>query len=108
MKIVMQHGHVVDRKDIEFFVEKAPSAWTKAFRSIIVYTAVKEPFKITYHSKEKVLGIHISRKYSGSASEAIEEIAVASQAIEDHGHLPNKLAKQRDMQFRQRWSEIRG
>ncbi len=108
MKIVMQHGHVVDRKDIEFFVEKAPGSWTKAFKSIIVYTAVKEPFEITFHSKEKVLGIHISKEYSGSASEAIEEIAVASQAIKDHGHLPDKLPKQRDMQLRQRWFEIRG
>jgi len=108
MKIVMQHGHVVDRKDIESFVEKAPKAWRKAFQTIIVYTAVKDPFQITYHPKENLLGVHISRKYAGSASEVIEEIAVASQSIEAYGHIPDKLPKQRDSDYRKQWIEIRG
>jgi hypothetical protein len=104
----MQHGHTVDRKDIETFVEKAPKAWSKAFNTIIVYTAVRELFQITYHLKEKVLGIHISKKYEGTTSEAIEEIAVASQAIEALGHIPDKLPKQKESDYRMRWAEIRG
>ncbi|MCP4486014.1 MAG: hypothetical protein GY820_01625 [Gammaproteobacteria bacterium] len=106
MQIVIQQGHVINREDIEFFLERAPASWTKAIKSFIVYVAIDEPFCIKYYAKKKVLGIHISKKYRGTTSEAIEEIAVASQAIEELGHLPEKLAKARETYFRQNWIEL--
>jgi hypothetical protein len=107
MKIVMQHGHVVKRQDIEGFIEQAPNSWCKAFESIIIYTEINKPIRITFHPKEKVLGVHVSRKYDGTAIEVVEEVAVAAQAIEELGHLPNKLAKSKDLQFRQQWAQMR-
>ncbi len=101
MKIVIQHGYVVKREHIEEFISRAPNSWCKAFETIIVYTEIKEPIRITYHAKERVLGVHLSKKYKGTPSEAIEEIAVASQAIEELGHMPDKLAKSKDKAFQE-------
>ena len=106
MQIVIQQGHVINREDVESFIERAPKPWTKAIRSFIVYTAMKDPFCIKYYAKEQVLGIHISRKFKGTKSEAIEQIAVASQAINELGHLPEKLTKARETHFRQQWAKL--
>ena len=108
MKIVMQHGHAVARSQIESFLETAPKSWSRAFDSIIVYKSVNEPFRISFHPKEKILGIHISEKYTGNSKKVIEEVAIASQAIEEHGHLPNNIARQKEYDYRQAWSEIGG
>ncbi len=106
MKIVIQQGHVINREDIELFLDKAPKAWSKPINSFTIYTSVQEPFRISYHPKDKVMGIHISEKFKGTSSEAIEEIAIASQAIEEFGHLPEKLSKARKTHFRQQWAKL--
>lgn len=107
MKIVMQHGHTIDREDINNFLKTIPSSWSKAFDSIVVYSSIKELFTISFHPKERILGVHISEKYLGSPIEVIEEIAVASQVIQELGHLPRKLSKQKRSHYIQQWREIR-
>jgi len=106
MKIVIQQGQVINREDIEIFLEKAPKSWSKSFSTFTIYTSVKEPFRISYHPKERVMGIHISKEFKGTNSEAIEKIAIASQAIEEFGHLPEKLSKARETHFRQQWAKL--
>jgi hypothetical protein len=108
MKIVMQHGHAVSKREIESFLKLAPQSWSKAYDSIVVYSSNNEPPKIRFHPKEKTLGIHISEKSSKNAAEVIEEIAVASQAIQEHGHWPINLARQKDLKYRERWLAKRG
>jgi len=108
MKIVMQHGHAVRKSEIETFLETAPQAWCKTFDSIVVHTSAKDDFRISFHSKERTLAIHLSEEYAGSSSEIIEEIAIALQAIEAHGHLPDKLARQKQITFRNNWLERKG
>ncbi len=106
MKIIIQQGHVINREDIELFLAKAPKSWSKPFSTFTIYTSVKEHFHISYHPKERVMGIHISNEFKGTNSEAIEEIAIASQAIEEFGHLPDRLSKARETHFRQQWAKL--
>ena len=107
MKIVVQQGEVINRKDIESFLKVVPKQWTSAVDGLTIYVSLDEPFQISYYNKEKILGVHISSKYNGKTSEALENIAIALQAINEIGHFPNKLSKSLEKDYRARWNQVK-
>ena len=96
------------RSESESFINTAPKTWSNAFSSIIIYESNNESINISFHPKEKALAVHVSENYSGDSSEVIEEIAIASQAIKELGHLPKSIASQKKYDYRQNWLEIGG
>ena len=107
MKIVIQHGSVVNREVIELFLRAAPKSWINGINGFTVYASIDEPFRIDYYRKSKMLGIHISDKYEGTKSSALDRIAVALQAIKENGDLPRKMSKSKEHDYCENWNKLK-
>ena len=103
MKIVIQNGNNVGKQDIQRFADEIPSAWRKHFNTVVVYASLEDSLKITHHQKEGVLGIHCPASYKGSSAETLEEVAIHLAALNDIGHIPNKLSPTKRDYYASQW-----
>lgn len=108
MKIVVQTGDHVGREELEYFVSKIPSAWRYFFETIVVYGSREEDSRISYHKKEKVLGVHVPNTYKGTSEDLLEEMAISVAALNDMGHVPDRLPTSRVNEYKAMWADIQG
>jgi len=108
MKIVVQTGDHVSREDLEYFASKIPSAWRRFFETIVVYGSREKDSKISYHEKEKVLGVHVPSAYKGTSEDLLEEMAISLAALSDMGHVPDRLPTSRVKEYKAMWADIQG
>jgi len=93
---------------LEYFVSKIPSVWRRFFETIVVYGSREEDSRISYHEKEKLLGVHVPSAYKGTTEDLLEEIAISLAAINDLGHVPGRLPSSRVEEYRAMWADIQG
>ncbi len=103
MKIVIQTGNHVGRDDLDYFISTIPSEWKALLGTIVVYGSNEEMLQITYHKKERLLGIHCSSSYSGSKFDVLEEAAIGLAAVCDLGYVPGKLSSSRRKEYKALW-----
>ena len=108
MKIVVQTGDHVGRAELEYFVSKIPSAWRRLFETIVVYGSREEDSRISYHEKEKQLGVHVPSAYKGTTEDLLEEMAISLAAVNDMGHVPDRLPSSRVKEYKAMWADIKG
>lgn len=106
MKILVQNGKIVNKKDLELFIEGLPFAWRAGIEKIVVYVSAGDQLLFSFHKKECTFGVHMPSEYSGSNSEVLEEIAVTLQAIQNYGHIPDKLPASQIRGYRRRWHDL--
>jgi hypothetical protein len=106
MKLVVQNEEVLTRKDLELFLERLPFAWKAGIDKIVVFESTGAQVLCSFHKKDCALGIHIPTEYSGSTSEVLREVAVTIQAIQNYGHIPEKLPVSQIREYRSRWQYL--
>ena len=106
MKIVVQTGEHIGRKEIEYFISKSPSAWKCYFETIVIFGSREEDLRISFNEKEKALGVHTPSSYKGTSSDILEEMAVSLVAIKNIGRLPKKLSPSKRTEYKEQWKAI--
>lgn len=103
MKLIVQNEEVLTRKGLELFLERLPFAWKAGIDKIVVYGSAGDQVLCSFHKKDCAFGIHIPTDYSGNISDVLGEVAVTLQAIQNYGHIPDKLPTSQIREYRSRW-----
>lgn len=106
MKLVVQNEEMLTRKDLELFLERLPFAWKAGIDKIVVYVSAGDQLLCSFHKKECTFGIHIPADYSGNTSELFGEVAVTLQAIQNYGHIPDKLLASQIREYLSKWHDL--
>ncbi len=106
MKIVVQTGEHIGRSEIEYFISKIPSKWRKKFETVVVYGSREKDLKITFHEKEKVLGIHTPTTFEGTTNNIYEELVVGLAEIHRIGRIPQKISPSKRKECYKLWKEM--
>ena len=104
VKIVVQTGDIFDRPVIDSFLTAMPVRWEKLIDTIVVYGNPDDTLRIEYNGGKQV-SIHSPHNYAGTQQEAIEELAIGLFAVEEMGHIPEKLSNSRRREYRAKWHD---
>lgn len=76
---------------IQFF----PASWGSAVDSIVLYQGSEDSILVTYHPKEKILGLYwpLLPAPVVSKNTAVEELLIALAVIANTGNLPKKMSR---------------
>ena len=103
MKIKIIDNTRIKKKDLVSLVEKAPSSWGFEVGSLVIYPAISSGVVTSFHRSRKELGIRISTDYAGSIDDILCEVAITLQVIQDYGHIPKSVPKERIAHYISAW-----
>ncbi len=106
MKIVIQTGEHIGRKELEYFISIIPITWKNYFETIVVYGSREKDLKITYYQKNKALGVHCPSKFQGSSNDILKELAIGLVSIQELDHIPDKLSSSKRNEYINIWEDI--
>ena len=107
MKVVVQTGHLVGRSEIEYFLSRMPAALLRHLDTIVVYASREGSVVVNFSGG--TLGVHCPNVSSDVSAEAVvDEMAVSLLALNDLGHIPERISPSRRERYLARWLEICG
>lgn len=106
MKIVIQRGDVVTRKDIEELFSILHSHVNDKIGTFVVYASNDPHPSYYYNEKERTFGFHSPKSSNISKTDAQSDIAAHLLAALDLGHLPDKLSSSKLNNYMQIWREL--
>jgi hypothetical protein len=111
MKVTVQNGslHGISRSELEAMVPLFPEAWSNAVNSIVLCQAADPMFRVTYHPKERVAGLHwpASAEVPPTKEEALAELLVSLAVISERRELPRRVSKALRSRFLAETSALR-
>jgi hypothetical protein len=96
MNVIVQNGcrHILTRSDLESALAALPVSWLHDIQSVTLYQGQEPKIYVTYHKKERALGLYCPEHPEGlNRTAAVEELFIALACIKDRGDLPNRLSK---------------
>ncbi len=103
MKVTVQNGsiHGISRAELEAMVPLFPAAWGRAVDSVVLYQGADPTFRVSYHPKERVAGLHwpAPAAVPPTKEEAIAELLVSLALISERLEVPRKVSKALRMRF---------
>lgn len=97
MRVTVQNGanHGLTRAEAEKVVSFLPEALSRSVKSLTLYQGSEPGIKISFHPKEKVVGVYWpSPSYPfPTKAEALEELLIALSIIAENGKLPESISK---------------
>jgi hypothetical protein len=106
MKIIIQTGDVVTRKDVEELFKILPKNINSLINTFLVHASIDSNPKYQYHKKEKQFTFHSPQNSSITKQEAITGIAVHIIAALDIGHIPDKLSASKLQHYKTSWTDL--
>lgn len=98
MKVAVQNGcaHVLGRQDVESILPVLPKRIDRTVTSITLYQGDGDGLFLSFHKKEKAVGLYcpIEAKLL-SKREAIEFLVAGILCIDDRGDWPDRLPESR-------------
>ena len=96
MKVTVQNGaaHGLSRGEVEAMVRVFPAAWSHLVKSIVLYQGGEVEIDVSFHPKEKVVGLYwpSSSVVPSSKAKAIEKLLVALAVVAERGELPARMS----------------
>lgn len=95
MKVVVQNRavHSLSHTELEAMVKLFPSTWSRLVKAIMLAQSNGTEVAVTFHPKERVLGLHWPRaSVSTSKLEAIEALLASLVTIAERGDLPKRVS----------------
>ncbi len=106
MKIVIQTGEIVTRQDVDAFIVAISPALRSLVDTVSVLLSLDENIRVTYHAKERTLSLHSPKNGRYTADEAIDALATALLAVDEFGHIPDKISASRLSAYQYEWIRI--
>ena len=103
MKTVVQVGRPLSREQLQKFLAQIPKSWTKGIASVNVLVCLDPDLKVTFHSKEQTLCLHVSEVTKLTEEDLLLELAVAFQLVQDFGHIPSRVPSSRRSAYEDNW-----
>lgn len=98
MKVVVQNGcaHVLGRQDVEDILPVLPKRIDRTVTSITLYQGDRDELFLSFHKKEKSLGLYCPTNAEHlSKRGAIELIVAGMLCIDERGEWPDRMPESR-------------
>lgn len=106
MKIVIQSGQTIKRQDVDAFVAALPASLKEHIDHVNVLVSLNDEIEVSYHAKERTLALHCPKQGQNSPRDAITALAVGLLAVDDFGHIPERISKSRLKAYQDAWSKM--
>jgi len=106
MKVKIQNGNVLDRSELIDFLKSVPASWTRECEKVVVFESAGAKVVSSFQRNEKLFGIHIPKRFSGSIDRIFDEVAITLQAVRDYGHIPKDVPNDKVKEYWKAWKEV--
>jgi hypothetical protein len=95
MKLVVQDGSSLSRRQLQAVVASLPERLSKHIGTVLVCASREPSLRVTHHLKERTLALHVPAHEPAPAPavSVVREFLVALAVVAERGDLPARLSR---------------